>query len=179
MSRTDWINAFPPRRQRGVVLAVAMVVLLGVTVVSVTALSSSMLEIRMAGNTEDTARAFNVSQGALDAVISDAANFPIIGAVGYSTCTSTYASVAKPAGTCDRTDLALPASFDAAKDAARTERLDPLRSCPPRGMATSCENFKVASFAIEGHHDDVADGGGRANVHEGYLVLVPDLGHGN
>lgn len=179
MLRAEAMNQGLPQAQRGVVLAVAMVVLLGVTVVSVTALSSSMLEIRMAGNAEDTARAFNVAQGAVDAVISEAENFPIIGAVGYSACSSTYPSVAEVAGTCNRTDLALPASFEPAKSAARTERLDPLRSCPPRGMATSCENFKVASFAIEGHHDNVEAGRGRATVHEGYLVLVPDLGQGN
>ena len=178
MIRPDYMNSMP-RRQRGVVLAVAMVVLLGVTVVSITALSSSLLEVRMAGNAEDTTRAFNIAQGAVDAVISEAGNFPIIGGIGYSTCTGTYADVAEVAGFCNRTDLALPASFEAATSAARTERLDPLRSCPPRGMATSCENFKVASFTIEGHHDNVEGGRGRAIVHEGYLVLVPDLGQGN
>ena len=178
MSSASRKNHAMPRRQRGVVLAVAMVVLLGVTVVSITALSSSLLDIRMAGNAEDTTRAFNIAQGAVDAVISDAANFPIIGGIGYSTCTGTYGDVAEVPGFCNRTDLSLPSSFDTGTSAARTERLDPLRSCPPRGMATSCENFKVASFAIEGHHDDVDNGRGRAIVNEGYLVLVPISGKG-
>ncbi len=46
------------RRQRGAALAIAMILLVGITVVSVAALNTGTLELMMAGNEESKMTAF-------------------------------------------------------------------------------------------------------------------------
>lgn len=63
----------PPRTQTGTVLVVAMILLLVLTMLGVTALNTTSMEERMASNSQEQARAFQaaetgVSKGFFDAV---------------------------------------------------------------------------------------------------------------
>ncbi len=57
-----------PNQQQGVALAVAMILLLGVTVVSLASLNTSLLELVMSGNEQARMSAFQKAQAGLDAV---------------------------------------------------------------------------------------------------------------
>jgi len=57
----------PPRRQRGVVLIVSLILLMILTLIGVTAMQTSSLEERMAGNALDKHLAFQAAEAALRA----------------------------------------------------------------------------------------------------------------
>lgn len=65
----------PPRRQAGITLVVALLLLLAMSIIGVTAMNNSTLQERMAGNTADRAVAFQAAEAAVRAgeqVITDA-----------------------------------------------------------------------------------------------------------
>lgn len=55
----------PPRRQRGIVLAVALIMLVVITLLGVSAMQVTSLEERMAGNMRDRSLAFQSAEAAL------------------------------------------------------------------------------------------------------------------
>ena len=61
---TTVIHAMP-KRQRGVVLAISLIVLLVITLLGVTAMQSTLLQERMAGNTREVSMAFQAAEAAL------------------------------------------------------------------------------------------------------------------
>jgi hypothetical protein len=157
------------KRQRGISLVVSLVLLVGVTVVSLSTLSTSLLEMLMAGAEEARMTAFQKAQAGIEAIASEPANFAVVGGVGDSNCTTSFSG----SESCSRSSLTLPAGFDSAKHAARSERLNPLLACPPRAFATSCDAFKVAHFSIDSRFKDTANRGGRSEILQGFMVLVP------
>ncbi len=157
--------------QRGVALAVALMILVGVTVVSLTMLTTSMLELVMAGSEEARTTAFQKAQAGIDAVTADRNNFQVFGNVGHKNCSSGFAS--KYGGTCNATSVTLPSSYDTAGTEMYVRREAPLEQCPPRGMSTSCESYSVATFSMDSRFDATQTRGGRSELVQGYLVLVP------
>lgn len=155
--------------QRGAVLLVALVLLLGVTVVSLSSLNTGLLEMIMAGNEEARIAAFQRAQAGIDAIATDPANFPVVGGIGDTNCTGNITGE-----TCTETNLSFPNGFDGARHSAKTERLGPLLACPPRGFATSCDAFKVAHFSVDSRYDEIENRGGSARLFQGFMVLVPE-----
>lgn len=163
----------PLPSQRGVALVVTLVVLIGISVVSLASLKTGVFELLMAGNEEARTSAFQRAKAGLDAVAARISNFVVIGDIGYRNCTP-GATVAG----CAMNNITVPGEFDPTGSEMFVERLAPLSACPPRGMATSCENFSVSSFAIDAHYSDTPNRGGRSRQQEGYLILVPRLDQG-
>lgn len=161
--------------QRGVALPVALVVLVGVTVISLASLRTGLLEMVMAGNEEARINAFQQALNGLDAVSSVNDNFSVTGGVGYTNCTPGHSGADT---VCDAVTLALPDGYDATHNEIYVERVGPLKTCPPRVMNTSCESFNVASFAAHSAYDDLAARGGRSVQKQGYMVLVPNIDPG-
>ncbi len=162
--------------QRGVTMAVALVILIGVSVVSLSALTTTMWELVMAGSEEARMSAFHRAQNGIDAAIVNSGNFPVGESVGYRNCTSGFAS--KYDETCDDSSVTLPSTYDATDTEVAVVVVAPADNCPPRVMSTSCENFTVASFSIDSRHDATAARGGRADLMQGYLVLLPKFQQG-
>ncbi len=163
-----------PSHQRGVALVVAVVILIGISVVSLSSLKTSVFELLMAGNDEARTSAFQHAHAGLDAVAVETTNFVVTGGLGYRNCTASF----EPSSDCNQMDITVPDAFDATNTQMYVERLAPLATCPPRGMETSCENFTVAIFAMDSHYNDTANRGGRSRQQEGYLILVPRLDQG-
>ncbi len=65
----------PCARQRGAALAVALVFLVVLTIIGVTALRTTTLEERMAGNLQEHTRAFQAAEAGVARTISDVNNF--------------------------------------------------------------------------------------------------------
>lgn len=69
-------------RQTGVVLVTSLIILLVMTMIGVTAMQSTMLDERMAGNQKDGALAFEAAEAALRHVADLISEAPDVGAVG-------------------------------------------------------------------------------------------------
>ncbi len=158
-------------QQKGVALVTALVLLVGVTLFSLSSLYTGLTEMSMAGNEEERIRAFQRAQSGIEVIMSDGSNFTVAGAVGASNCTAT-----RSGETCNRTNLSLPDGLDETKHWVKVERLTPEFGCPPRVWATSCDAFKVAHFAVDSRFSNVLNRGGRAQIQEGYMFLVPEPG---
>jgi type IV pilus assembly protein PilX len=110
------MNAFPtagfrsvPARQRGVALVIALVVLLILTIIGVSALVSTALEGMMAGNVQEQNRAFQAAEVGIDAALANPNSYvssppnPVPGSVSAigdynasAATTSTFIAISKP-----------------------------------------------------------------------------------
>lgn len=158
-------------KQRGAVLVVSLILLVGVTLVSLSSLHTGLLEIVMSGNEEARTTAFQRAQSGVESLIADDSNFTVVGSVGDTDCTATMSGE-----TCNQTNLSFPSEFDVNQHWAKIERLNPEFACPPRMFATSCDIFQVAHFSTDSRFTDVATRGGRSEIVQGFMVMVPTPG---
>lgn len=68
--------------QRGIALVIALIFLLVLTILGVTVMSTASLEGRMAGNTQETNRAFQGAESALNHVLTDGTVFNNLTKIG-------------------------------------------------------------------------------------------------
>lgn len=153
-------------RQTGAALFTVLILLVALTLVSLTSLGGSLLELRMAANEEAEMSAFQRAQAGVDAVLSDAtANFVVSGNVGHRNCYNTSG--------CEATIAALPEPVGS-DNTIIIERLTET-ACPPRtrDSATSCANQGAVTFSLQSEFDATASGQGKAEINQGYIQLVP------
>jgi len=79
-----------PRQQRGAALFVALILLIVITILAVSTMGTSRLELRMAGNTQFSVHAFQAAQSAIENRIS-ASSFTTAG--GPVSSTHNYSSI--------------------------------------------------------------------------------------
>ncbi len=158
-------------KQNGAVLVISLILLVGVTLVSLSSMHTGLLEIVMSGNEEARTAAFQRAQSGVESLIADESNFTVSGSVGDTNCTAT-----RSGETCNQTNLSFPTGFDNSKHWAKIERLNPEFACPPRMFATSCDIFQVAHFSTDSRYTNVASRGGRSEIVQGFMVLVPTPG---
>ena len=74
---TTPLVCMPPysRGQRGAALIMALVILLILTILGVTAMSTSSLEQKMAGNIQDLTRAFQAAESGVDRILDNTTSF--------------------------------------------------------------------------------------------------------
>ncbi len=73
--------------ERGIALVVALVFLLMLTILGVTVMNTASLEGRMAGNTQETNRAFHAAESAIERVYTDGTIFLTLLTTGASSST--------------------------------------------------------------------------------------------
>lgn len=161
-----------PGSQRGAALFTALIILVAVTLVSLASLSTSLLELRMSANEEATMQAFEMAQAAIDDMISQGDdNFAVVGGPGYKKCTANSPDWAN----CDQTAaLVLDAPLSTAPNdhVVEIERQSG-EVCPPRALSTSCVKAKAVLFSIASGYDKTLLGQGRADLEQGYMVVIP------
>ena len=154
------------KRQTGAALFTVLILLVALTLVSLTSLGGSLLELRMAANEEAEMSAFQRAQAGVDAVLSDAtANFVVSGNVGHRNCYNRSG--------CEATIAALPEPVGS-DNTIVIERLTET-ACPPRtrDSATSCANQGAVTFSLQSEFDATDSGQGKAEINQGYIQLVP------
>lgn len=67
------------RREHGVVLVIALMTLVILTLISITAMKGSVLEVRMAGNIQDSTAAFHIAENGLNEVLNGTGNLLLSG----------------------------------------------------------------------------------------------------
>ena len=159
-----------PRTQRGVALITALIFLIIITMLSLSNMRSSTLELRMANNDEVRVAAFQKAQAVVDATFDDTANTPVIGAVGYTNCTSSVSG-------CDAYTITLPGSLFSTELASGdvtvvVERITDEQP-PPRGIESSAAWFSTTTFAIRGRYDRAEENLGAAGIEQGVMILIP------
>jgi hypothetical protein len=165
------INPFSvDHKQRGAALIVSLIILLIVTIIAVTAVRMSNVNLRSALNEEFRVEAFQQAQSIVDALVSIPTNTPVSGNAGVkyclpgdNTCPTNRQVITLPTDQF-ATDLA------SGKVTAQVERLFPPFSAPPLGYSARC--FQSARFSAQGTLDRSEDGQGRTTIHEGIVLPV-------
>jgi Tfp pilus assembly protein PilX len=160
-------------RQNGAALIVALLFLLIITLISMSNMRTSTLELQMSGSHQLQMEAVERAQSIVDGTIDQTGNFVVIGGAGYTNCTANL-----PAADCNEQSLTLPSAdpfASAVSDGitAKVVRLSPDVIRPPRGLGSSITAFDAATYAVRGNYDETSLGFGRAEVVQGYMMLVP------
>lgn len=161
-------------------LLIALIMLVMMTMLALSAVRFSSLEVKMASNDELMVEAFQKATSVTDATVSNPANTPVTGNEGYALCTPNYpATTAKP---CNASSLALPTDFVSTGDVssgkikARSVLVTAAKP-PPAALGTSVKLLSAASFRIEGEYDRTSEGLGKDQINEGVMVLYPKGGN--
>lgn len=160
------------RTQSGAALFMALIFLIIITTLSLAAMRSSVMELRMAGNSEAAANAIQKAQSIIDATISNTDNTPVVGNIGDTTC------LAGSATACTRYSVILNDAAVFATELAAGEidvvvkRMSPLSKPAPRATGYSIKGYNVATFEVSGEYDTGDAGLGAATIVEGALVLI-------
>ncbi len=85
----QYLSSRLPRRQSGTVLIVAMILLVVLTLLGVTAMNTTSLEEKMASNAQEQVHAFQAAETGLSQAFNDNAAYDIAGTCGVGDVTST------------------------------------------------------------------------------------------
>jgi Tfp pilus assembly protein PilX len=170
-----------PMHQDGVALAVALILLVIITLLGLSAVRLSSMELRMSGNDELRVSSFETAGSLVDAAISLANNTPPI-FPGTRMCVRTGSLV--PA--CTTTGVTLPteippgAAVNYQDDTDLNVEITGITgsNSPPTGSGWG-KDYAAANLKISGIYDRNIYGSGRATVSEGLSVIYPLTGQRN
>lgn len=169
-----------PARQRGVALAVALILLVVLTLLALSGIRLSTMELRMALNDELRVAAFEQAQSMVDGTVRTFNNTPIL-APGLTRCAKAIPDK------CTTATLVLPNSgsayglddqvADTSVDVnVLIERIPPQNAEPPVNSGFSLSSFDAAYMQISGMWDKNAAGLGSAIVREGIAIVYGAAG---
>lgn len=163
------------RRQQGLALVVALIFLIVISIIGVSAVKFTTAGVRSALNDEYRVASFQDAQSLMDATVADSDNTPVVGGVGYRVCTP--GAVITDGNDCETSDIALPEGlFDGELEDGQAQatvtRLSPLFGPPPRGSGASVNRFFAANFRIQAQHDKTDVGAGRTTINEGLILIL-------
>ena len=142
--------------QQGVALLTALAFLVIITVIAVVAMQSSNTQLRMANSQEEQSAARQTAQSCLDSVINNPNAFIVTGNSGTVNNNITVTQLTEFA----HTNLTL------------TEvGLGPVL----RGLGTSGDKFRTASFSIQCDYDNSDNGRGKDSLVQGFMILTPKM----
>lgn len=170
-----------PRQQRGVALAVALIILVITTLIALSASRFTVLELRQSTNFETVRSAQQGAQSVVDAVVTLPNIAQLTGNVGDTICTDNLTGCTSTISALR--DNTFASEIDANEVTARVERLAPLLRPLPRpgrgreGTASSATLFEGATFSVQGSYDRSGAGLSRSQVDQGIIVRVPAGAH--
>lgn len=165
------------RHQSGVALAVALILLVLLTLLALSGIRLSAMQLRMAANDELRVAAFEQAQSLVDSAIRSFNNTPVLSegtlicarAVTGLGCDSSR-TVTVPAGTPQRTDV------DDEYSNVVIRSIPPINADPPVGTGYSLDKFDAAYLRVEGYYDKNSLGWGAAQVNEGVAIVYGSAG---
>ena len=166
------------RSQRGAALATAMIFLIVLTLLGLSAMRSGRTALLLADNEQSRVEALAKAQAGGDAVLDDPVNLNLATVVGTGNC---YIAVDNADGhaptahdfSCAGNEDSLLNGLAADYRYARTERLAPETLPIRRGMNTSALQYSGALFAVTAGYDSREAGHSAAEITEGVVRLVP------
>jgi hypothetical protein len=168
------------RRQSGVALAVALILLVVLTLLALSGVRLSTMELRMAANDELRVAAFEQAQSLVDVAIRPFNNTPVL-SEGTLICARDTAQL-----DCDTSrTVSVAVSPTLAADVAAgyanvvIRSIPPLNADPPVGTGYSLDKFDAAYLRVEGIFDKnaiAAGSRGAAQVNEGVAIVYGSAG---
>ena len=163
-------------RQGGVALVTALIFLVIITALALSAMRTGTQELRMALNAEHKVTAVQKAQALSDAVVANPVSTPVVGVLGRRSC---FGDVPAGEPSCTGGTLVLPGDINNAlvleaddRRFVAVERVAPELGPCPRGAGFSAE-IRCSTFRVHSHFDGTEGRRGRADLYEGVLVLVP------
>ncbi|MGK0173294.1 MAG: Tfp pilus assembly protein PilX [Gammaproteobacteria bacterium] len=148
-----------PRKQQGMALFVALVVLIGATLISVAAARTSIMELRMAGNGESIANTFQTALATIDYVISDSTNLPTAGPLNQPASVTLPSTLFPTTGT----DII----------SATATRVNDCGSPPRARSGSSLMAYSAFVYEIGADLSRNESGQGAGAMTQGYMLLGP------
>lgn len=159
-------------RQQGIALVIALIMLIVITLIGLSAARFTSIESRIASNDQTHVETIESVQSILDATLSDANNTVILGADGSTNCTPTL--------TCNANTITLAggifASEVAAGKATSAVTLVSSNAPVPRGLGYSVDCFSAASFSASATYDRASEGRGKSTTNQGVVVIYSNGG---
>ncbi len=161
----------PFSNQSGSVMLVALVMLVVIGTLGLLSIKTSKLETRMAGNEQVRIAAHQTAQSLIDVVIADSDLTPVVGEIGYISCTGGQAG-------CNAAALVIPAGA-AANDVAAGYLIGTSTYTavgpPPRVFNTSSESYVANHYRIRAQFDRADEGLGASDITQGIVILTPSI----
>ena len=158
--------------QSGVVLFVSLVMLLVITMISMSLMSMSTIEMRMANNEEARINGLQVAQALIDVVASQDDVTPVVGAAGYTLCAGDSDDACDVYIDDKLPDNEVKTQVDQGSLQLMIIRNSPALQPPPRGTKWSIKSFDSAPFRVRGIYDRTEEGGGYAAVEQGVEIMI-------
>ncbi len=159
--RNKTFNSSPgnPANQQGVVLIVALVMLAVLTFIAITALNTSGIEEKMAGNTQERHRSFHTAETGLANTFANAGLFVLTEDASLTDC---------PTGSGAKLDLVNVGDYSA-DGTVCTAFL--MWTQPPRGSGYSASSFSAAHFEMTS--TGTTDSNANTVLHAGAFQIAP------
>lgn len=158
-----------PQSQRGVALAVALILLVVLTLLALSGVRLSTMELRMALNDELRVGAYQQAQSLVDVSIRQFSNTPVL--------TPDTVICARD---CSNVRVTLPAGYasDLSNDYINVtiRGIPPLQAEPPVGTGFSIAVFDASFLQVTGEYDKNTLGLGKATINEGIAVVYGSTG---
>jgi Tfp pilus assembly protein PilX len=160
----------PFRHQRGAALAIALILLVIITVLSLSGIRFTALDNRMALNQELRIESMQRAQSVLDSVISVDSNIVVQGNAGFTNCTPGIAN-------CNQSSIQLPA-FNWADTTADQMRAQVVMTgdgeAPPRlaaRLGSSLPKLRASSFEVVAEYNRADQNEARSEVGQGMILI--------
>lgn len=156
-------------------MIVSLFFLLLISLVALTTTETNSMQLRMAGNEQSRVEAQQRVMSAIDAIIDDTDNTPVIGDVGYKICATGSSDLS-----CDTSIIGLPGGVTATPSGTQlsyhVSRMGPLETSPPvmsEEQASSASFYRVARYEVTATYTGAAAKLGNSSVVQGMLVKIP------
>jgi hypothetical protein len=165
------LPSFSQKGQRGAALAVALILLVVITLLSLSGMRFTTLDNRMAMNQELRVESLQMSQALLDSVVATDSNIVVFGNTGYSNCTARVVG-------CNQYTLQLPdfrwaPMLENGEMRARVVMTGD-GEAPPRlsaRLGSSLPKLRASSFEVTADYDRVSQGESRNEVGQGMILI--------
>ena len=164
-------------KTKGAALVTSLVLLMALTMVSLSAIQSTSVQMQISGNDEATIEADQYAQSVVDAVIENGSNFVVGAGNGYTICAAaeTGCSQATIALT-DPMFTSTSVGVSATNGVQAKVELLKTAAAPRMGAgASSATAFQGAYFTVTGRYDKTTDNRGKSNVVQGFVMLIPKV----
>ena len=168
-SRAMRERAWQWRRQSGVSMFISLILLSVITIITMVAARTTLLEVLMAGNEQKRITAFEKAEAGIHALYDariEVVDFNL--GLNATDCTSNING-------CTQNTLTLPANGFGNDSYAKVTRVGeaPL-VCPPAWLEISCTDAKAAFFEFQSQYDARGSNGGNITLTQGVLSILPD-----
>lgn len=162
------------RAQTGSILLVSLVILIVLSIMGLTSMRSSQLELRMAGNEQVQVVAHQAAQSLIDMVVDNPATTPVIGDVGFVLCSDGNTNP-----DCNMFTISSAEAVGAMVNDMNTSHLSASAELtaigpPPRGSGFSADLFVGNHYAVNAVYDRSDEGLGRSSITQGVIVITQE-----